>query len=233
MLSDAQWEEISSEFNIKPYPHPNSGLPPDFFERRFREALGYCCSGYLYPNSTIDFDHNPKEEVRVLLRLVEKLDYLVDHAKSLEGMNSTDFERIIRRNLRVASGGLEYDPDASDYEITMDAIASLELYSRSAKELIAIRIKEGGRKTRQPKLKDVLNNLCRYWEEMLDLPVTRITDPTQIDPEQVVRAPLALFLRRVVEIALGVQLTPDQADHAIRSYRRAAKRDAELFPGGN
>ena len=233
MLSDAQWEEISSEFNIKPYPHPNSILPPDFFERSFREALERCCSAYLYPHSEVDFDHNPKEEVKVLRKLVEKLDDIIDYAASLEGMHSTDYENLLRHNFRIASGGLEYDPDATGYAIMMGEIAGLELYSRSAKEVIAIRIKEGTRKTRQPKLRDVLDNLCWYWEEVLDLPVTRITDPTQLDPDRAVKAPLALFLRRVVEVALGVKLTPDQADHAIRSYQRAAKRDAELFSGGS
>ena len=156
---------------------------------------------------------NPKKELRMLREFASAGKKLCELHKTLNGQ-SDKFNECFEQHL------FRHFPDLDDDSSTvLDGwiynIRNCSFIADEAARLLKVANK---RSVRKPQQRVLIEALLTFWVREVGGKLRRNNDPTQIKPHARIKTKAARFLVSVFEDILDMQLSIDQAEHAVREY---------------
>jgi hypothetical protein len=224
-LSEEQWLTLCCEFNLETnwLEERNASLSNQAIDREqiawwHRHELEDACYSYSSPASP-----SPALQRRALGSFISAADALLESYKAIP----SDYElaRTLIRDIRIAlpsSSFAQYEWDSlpPDYDICADLLKHIEVMRDSAKNVLEF--EPSSRSLRKPAQKFLLSGLCHFWENVLFLPVSRAS---AYDEDSKIER----FLIRVPKVVFELNISSDQAAHAIRDFLKDSKKEFDRY----
>jgi hypothetical protein len=228
-LSEEQWLTICCEFNLETnwFQEHQATMFNKTVDRKqmaqwHRHNLEDACSAYYHSPAS----PSPALQRRALASFISAADALLESYKAIP--SDYDLARTLIRDIRIAlpsSSFAEYEwgsspPNYEERDICADLLKHIEVMRDSAKDVLEF--EPSSRSLRKPGQKFLLSGLCDFWGNVLHLPVSRTS--AHDEDSQIER-----FLIRVPKVVFELNISSDQAAHAIRGFLKDSKKEFDRY----